>query len=62
MKSFLLLVRTQRLPRLVGVGRAKELLYTGDPIGADEAYRIGFVNKVVPLDLLMVEVKRWLSG
>ena len=40
------------------IRRAKELLYTGDPIGADEAYRIGLVNKVVPLDLLMIEAKK----
>lgn len=39
---------TQRLPRLVGAGIAKELLYVGDSIGAEEAYRIGLANKVVP--------------
>ena len=39
---------TQRLPRLVGAGIAKELMYVGDPIGAEEAYRIGLANRVVP--------------
>lgn len=37
---------TQRLPRRIGVARARELLYTGELIGADEALRIGLVNKV----------------
>ena len=44
---------TQRLARLVGVGKAKELLYTGKLISAQQAYEIGLVNKVVlPDDLL----------
>ncbi len=39
---------TQRLPRLIGPGRAKELLFSAEPIDAAEALRIGLVNRVVP--------------
>jgi len=44
---------TQRLPRLVGKGRALELLLSGGMIDAEEAYRIGLVNKVYPLGELV---------
>ena len=48
---------TQRLPRIVGLGKAKELIYTCAMINAEEALRIGLVNKVVPLESLMEEAK-----
>ena len=44
---------TQRLPRLIGVGRAKEMLYSGESIDAQEAFRIGLANRVVADDSLM---------
>lgn len=46
---------TQRLARLVGMGLAKELIFTGGHIDAEEAYRIGLVNKVTEKDSLMEE-------
>lgn len=49
---------TQRLPRLVGLGMAKQILYTGDNIDAQEALRIGLVNKIVPEAELMAYVKK----
>jgi enoyl-CoA hydratase len=48
---------TQRLARRVGVARARELCYTGDTIGAEDALRLGLVNAVVPHAELMTRVK-----
>ena len=44
---------TQRLPRVIPMAKAAEMLLTGRPIDAQEAYRIGLINKVVPLNQLM---------
>lgn len=52
---------TQRLPRLVGRGRALELLLSGDPVTAADAYRIGLVNAVVPQAELMEHCRGWLG-
>lgn len=49
---------TQRLMRIVGVANAKELVYRGNMIPADEALRIGLVNKVVPPDSLIEEAEK----
>jgi len=49
---------TQRLPRLVGTGMGKYLIMTAEMIGADEAYRIGLVEKVVPAEELIAAAEK----
>ena len=49
---------TQRLARLVGAGRALEILLTGEQISAQEAHRLGLVNRVVPAGELMNEARK----
>jgi len=53
---------TVRLARLVGRGRALEILLSGAPIDAQEAWRIGLVNRVVPADRLLPEAEQLLRG
>jgi len=48
---------TQRLPRMIGVCRAKELIFTSDIITAEEALKLGMINRVVPEDQLMPTAK-----
>lgn len=50
---------TQRLPRLIGVAKAKELIFLGDIIDAPTALNLGLVNKVVPLSSLMEETIKY---
>lgn len=52
---------TQRLPRLIGTGQAKRLIYTAMPIDANEAYKIGLVESIVKPENLMEEAK-YLAG
>lgn len=50
---------TARLPRLLGPGLAKEFMYFGNRTNAQEAYRIGLINKIVPAEALLTEAKEW---
>jgi enoyl-CoA hydratase/3-hydroxyacyl-CoA dehydrogenase len=50
---------TQRLPRLVGEGRARELNLTGEPIPSDESYALGLANRVVPDEELFDAALAW---
>lgn len=52
---------TQRLPRLVGAGIAKELIFTGRQVKAEEAKEMGLVNKVVPAEALMETAKAMMA-
>ncbi len=52
---------TQRLPRLIGTGLAKELIYTGRKVKAEEAIAIGLVNKVVEHEALIDEAKKMMN-
>jgi enoyl-CoA hydratase/carnithine racemase len=50
---------TQRLPRMVSPAKAAEMIFLGTPVNAGEAYRLGLVNKVVPLTQLLPTAKEW---
>jgi len=52
---------TQRLPRMVSTAKAAEMILLGTPISAEEAYRLGLVNKVVSLDQLLPTAREWAS-
>jgi enoyl-CoA hydratase len=49
---------TQRLPRIVGITKALELILTGEPIDSQEAFRIGLISQIVPPDKLLETAKK----
>ncbi len=49
---------TQRLPRIVGTSRALEILFAAEPIDAEEAYRVGLINRLTPKGGALAEAKR----
>ena len=50
---------TQRLSRMVTTAKAAEMILMGTPVSAEEAYRVGLVNKVVPLPQLLTTAREW---
>jgi enoyl-CoA hydratase/carnithine racemase len=52
---------TQRLPRAIPLAKAMEIVLMAESITAEEAYRVGLINKVVPQSELMNEVERWVA-
>jgi enoyl-CoA hydratase/carnithine racemase len=58
-EAFLPGMGTYRLPRLIGMGRARHLILSGENIGPEEAYRVGLVNRVVPRADLESELDVW---
>jgi enoyl-CoA hydratase len=52
-------IEASLLPRLIGLGRAAELIYTGEMIDAEEAERIGLINKRVPRETLKEATRQW---
>jgi len=50
---------TQRLPRMISAAKAAEMILMGTPVSAEEAYRIGLVNAVVPLEQLLNTAEQW---
>ncbi len=58
-EAFIPGMATWRLPRLIGMGHARNLILSGENIGPEEAYRIGLVNRVVPRGNLEREIQEW---
>ena len=58
-EAFIPGMATWRLPRLIGMGHARHLIFSGEGIGPEEAYRIGLVNRVVPRSSLEHELQEW---
>ena len=58
-EAFLPGMGTYRLPRLIGMGHARHLILSGENIDAQEAYRVGLANKIVPRARLEDELEAW---